>query len=404
MATARRWLPPTGYVQGNTLAAGLPSGLYNGNIGSIAVNIRQLAVNNVHPAAGPMLYNYQYDQLNRLTAMNAWAANGDFRPAGTGPMAPFAENYSYDPNGNILTLNRNGDSSVLNMDQLSYKYIYAKSGGGNGEYVPGQTLPTDVGHLTNQLSGINDAVSTTGYTGDLESQPAFNYTYDAIGELTGDQAAQISNVTWNVYGKILSMTDSGNTISFTYDAAGNRISKTAGGVTTWYVRDASGNVLSTYTQGNAAVNGGALSQIEADVYGSSRLGVLDLSVNCGSSLTQPALRSWVRGSKLFELTNHLGNVLATISDRKLQHTGDNATVDYYLADVINAQDYYPFGMGMPGRSYTAAAAGNYRYGFNGKENDNEVKGVGNEIDYGMRVYDPRAGRFMSVDPLTEKYP
>lgn len=46
----------------------------------------------------------------------------------------------------------------------------------------------------------------------------------------------------------------------------------------------------------------------------------------------------------------------------------------------------------------------YRYGFNGKENDNEVKGEGNQQDYGMRVYDPRLGRFLSVDPLTKKYP
>ncbi|HPZ86603.1 MAG TPA: RHS repeat-associated core domain-containing protein [Flavihumibacter sp.] len=46
----------------------------------------------------------------------------------------------------------------------------------------------------------------------------------------------------------------------------------------------------------------------------------------------------------------------------------------------------------------------YRYGFNGKENDNEVKGVGNQQDYGMRIYDPRLGRFLSVDPITKQYP
>ncbi len=46
----------------------------------------------------------------------------------------------------------------------------------------------------------------------------------------------------------------------------------------------------------------------------------------------------------------------------------------------------------------------YRYGFNGKENDNEVKGEGNQQDYGMRIYDTRLGRFLSVDPLTNKYP
>ncbi|MGF6848145.1 RHS repeat-associated protein [Chitinophaga sp. W3I9] len=49
-------------------------------------------------------------------------------------------------------------------------------------------------------------------------------------------------------------------------------------------------------------------------------------------------------------------------------------------------------------------SGVYRYGFNGKENDGEVKGEGNQQDYGMRVYDPRVARFLSVDPLTKQYP
>jgi RHS repeat-associated protein len=57
---------------------------------------------------------------------------------------------------------------------------------------------------------------------------------------------------------------------------------------------------------------------------------------------------------------------------------------------------------MPGRSYSATAA--YRYGFNGKENDNEVKGEGGQQDYGMRINDPRLGRFLSVDPLKAEFP
>lgn len=57
---------------------------------------------------------------------------------------------------------------------------------------------------------------------------------------------------------------------------------------------------------------------------------------------------------------------------------------------------------MPGRKFSAGNV--YRYGFNGKENDNEVKGEGNQQDYGMRIYDPRLGRFLSVDPFTSKYP
>ena len=47
----------------------------------------------------------------------------------------------------------------------------------------------------------------------------------------------------------------------------------------------------------------------------------------------------------------------------------------------------------------------YTYGFNGKENDNDPKGIeGSQQDYGMRIYDPRVGRFLGVDPITKQYP
>jgi RHS repeat-associated protein len=108
-----------------------------------------------------------------------------------------------------------------------------------------------------------------------------------------------------------------------------------------------------------------------------------------------------RGDKLFELSNHLGNVLVTLNDKKLGVSSNSSTVDYFNPQVVSAQNYYPFGMLQPGRSVNVSG---YRYGFNGKENDNEVKGEGNQQDYGMRVYDPRLGRFLSVDPLNKEYP
>jgi RHS repeat-associated protein len=45
----------------------------------------------------------------------------------------------------------------------------------------------------------------------------------------------------------------------------------------------------------------------------------------------------------------------------------------------------------------------YRFGFNGKEQDNEVKGQGNSLDFGARIYDSRLGRWMSTDPLAKKF-
>jgi RHS repeat-associated protein len=111
-----------------------------------------------------------------------------------------------------------------------------------------------------------------------------------------------------------------------------------------------------------------------------------------------------RGYKQYELTNHLGNVLVTISDRKfaVSSTTNSSLIDHYEPVILTAQRYYPFGMisraALPNNGQT------YRFGFNGKENDNGVKGLGNQQDYGMRIYDPRVGRFLSVDPLTKGYP
>jgi RHS repeat-associated protein len=45
----------------------------------------------------------------------------------------------------------------------------------------------------------------------------------------------------------------------------------------------------------------------------------------------------------------------------------------------------------------------YRYGFQGQEKDDEIKGgEGNSLNYTFRMHDPRVGRFFARDPL-EKY-
>ncbi len=58
-------------------------------------------------------------------------------------------------------------------------------------------------------------------------------------------------------------------------------------------------------------------------------------------------------------------------------------------------------MTLPNRS---GSVGSYRYGFQGQEKDDEVKGEGNSINYRFRMHDPRVGRFFAVDPLTKEYP
>jgi RHS repeat-associated protein len=63
--------------------------------------------------------------------------------------------------------------------------------------------------------------------------------------------------------------------------------------------------------------------------------------------------------------------------------------------------YSPFGMLMPNRHQNSAE---YRFGFQGQEKDDELKGQGNSINFKFRMYDPRIGRFFAIDPLSSKYP
>jgi RHS repeat-associated protein len=46
----------------------------------------------------------------------------------------------------------------------------------------------------------------------------------------------------------------------------------------------------------------------------------------------------------------------------------------------------------------------YRFGFQGQEKDDEIKGNGNSISFKYRIHDPRIGRFLSIDPLEKDYP
>ena len=67
----------------------------------------------------------------------------------------------------------------------------------------------------------------------------------------------------------------------------------------------------------------------------------------------------------------------------------------------NSTFSYPFGSLKPLRY---SGSNDYRFGFQGQEVDNEVKGDGNSVNYKYRIHDPRLGRFLSIDPLFKDYP
>ncbi|MDD3876007.1 MAG: OmpA family protein [Bacteroidales bacterium] len=100
--------------------------------------------------------------------------------------------------------------------------------------------------------------------------------------------------------------------------------------------------------------------------------------------------------------NHLGNVLVTVSAKPRLIYDQNDVFLNKEADVTSVSDYYPFGSLLPERHWQSDT---YRFGFNGKERDNEgMGGGGSTYDYGFRIYNAQIGKFLSVDPLTKSYP
>ncbi len=93
-------------------------------------------------------------------------------------------------------------------------------------------------------------------------------------------------------------------------------------------------------------------------------------------------------------------MLARSTYHKTPTSSNGTTVNGYLVGIINTSDYSPFGVQLDGRT---VSEGRYRYGYNGMEKDDEVKGEGNSYDFGARIYDSRVGRWLSVDPLELRF-
>jgi len=411
--------------------------LFNGNIASMFVNIPVLAPGGSGSASAALLYGYRYDQLNRIVSMDAFngfnaTANGWYNGVATAT-EQYQERISYDANGNILKYFRNGSTASgatgsaggpQQMDDLFYQYPrYANTPANIANRTAGKLI-------NNRLRFVHDKVDPGNYSEDIESQTSLdrdflemnpaswqpetpgndNYVYDEIGNLVKDGSEGINEIEWNVYGKIALINKGGITIAYQYDAGGNRIAKIVRpdrgiGTYTFYVRDASGNVMAVYEK-NPPLPGeaGDLKQTEIHLYGSSRLGIYRLSRNMEHPFENTmGIFTFERGNKFFELSNHLGNVLVVVSDRKLQvqipPVGGSGGIAYYAADIITATDYYPFGMDMVGRRYGEAD----RYGFNGKERDRDINSL-TAYDYGFRIYNPAIGKFLSVDPIGKEYP
>lgn len=376
---------------------------YSGNIARMVTTITEPNTRVVLPLGNA----YKYDQLNRLREAKSFTnLNLSTNVWGSGGTGIYANTFTYDASGNIKTQVRNDATGMI--DNLSYNY----------PQLSGKTV-------RNRLSYVTDAIADATRTDDIDNQAANNYTYDAEGRLIGDVKEGITSITWRADGKVASVTNSisgRKNIRFDYDALGNRIAKhvlSQSNVlekSTYYILDAQGNTLSTYERVvDASQQNVSYAQIEKYIYGGKRLGSNNRQVPMLGTQNNTFSMIGVRhqiGTRTYELVNHLGNILSVISNKPIPHQ-NSTNVDYWLADIRQATDYSPFGVELSARNIakftpgtsTPISGADGRFGFQGQEEDDEVKGIdGGSLNYEYRMHDPRVGRFFAIDPLAHEFP
>lgn len=357
------------YNASSALTSG--NALYNGNISNITIALSK--IKDGHTTG----YSYGYDQLNRLVEMRYHNSLTGGVWNNTSAVEDYKETVNYDANGNILRYLRNGiamPGQPLAMDNLNYIYY------------PG----------TNRISHVSDAVSAGNYQNDVDSQSESNFRYDANGNLIKDNSEGINKIAWTANGKIKSIQGK-KVLQYDYDATGNRISKKYGDTTTFYIRDVSGNIMSVYAKSPAGFG-----WKEQHLYGSQRLGVweydslIPVRIQSPMSALDTLRDNYLIGSRTYELSNHLNSVIITLSDKKIGISSGSNIVSHYEAEAISQQDYYPYGMMQPGRGF--AIGDSYRFGFNGQEKSDEVKGKGKSNTALFWEYDTRLAMRWNVDP------
>ena len=305
--------------------------LFNGNISETEWKTANTDSSQKH-------YVYGYDPLNRI--ISAVDNTGNYN----------LNSVTYDKNGNILSLQRNGhtDVNVTSfglMDDLTYTYT------------------------GNQLKAVDDGIASSATQGFVDgAELATEYTYDANGNMTRDDNKGITAVEYNHINLPTKVTVTGSnagTIDYVYAADGAKLRKTT-----------STGLQVDYSGGYVYNNGVLQFFPHPEGY---------VSVGNGSY------------QYVYNYSDHLGNIRLSYTDADGNGSMDPAN------EIVEENNYCPMGMKHQGYNDMVSPYGNSiakKWKFQGVEFEEALDIDLYEMEF--RNYDPAIGRFMSIDPLAEQ--
>jgi len=343
---------------------------YNGNIRGVSFYNKKISP--LDNGKNYVTYGYQYDASNRLSGVLSgdFSVNTRIRRVGNGGILGLTystitetwnsilwnrqnelavKNLSYDPNGNIQTIQRYENDGELKNDLY---YIYNETN-------------------RNRLLSVKDEVLSN------VSKEYASYDYNSMGQKIEEDRGYSSKhpdikIEYDASGRIKKIKDLETDITlfhYYYDENGNRL-----GVVeydeinkekryTWYAYEHSGNLISLYSGEKAE------KQEELYIYGLDRLGTIIKGSYSDEEYVDKCQ---------YEMKDHLGNV-RVVFDRQLDANGE--------IQISYAADYYP--LGMKSKEYIFGER--YKYTFEGGKYKDETDKTGYHFSKGSS-YDPVIGK------------
>lgn len=316
-------------------------------------------------------YKYSYDDLNRIeSAISYKGTNLNSLQSDVHNVS----NLSYDKNGNILTLDRNGSNDDNTFNGLWDKLTYSYSGNQLLNVLEDSNHPTlkDVGFFdgNNVLATLNN-----------------DYEYDDNGNMVKDRNKLIDEIEYNNLNLPTLITITGTnsgTIEYIYDATGVKLKKImTKGIESPKITEYAGSFVYNNTELQF------ISQPEGYVIPLIGEEIVE-GFDEGSGQNTYAFYNYV-----FQYKDHLGNIRLSYADADL-----NGAID--SSEIIEENNYYPFGLQQKG--YNAIIQGGnsiaQKRKYNGMELNNDLGIDLTEMIF--RNYDQSIGRFSSIDLMAEE--